>query len=74
MCYCYFGDKMKTQFIDGNLVITDFKHINIPLCLDCGQAFRWKEAADGLWQGIAYGKFLSLKQEENKSLLHKELS
>ena len=57
---------MKTQFIDGNLVVTDFNHINIPLCLDCGQAFRWREAENGSWQGIANGKFLSLKQEDNK--------
>ena len=57
---------MDTKFIDGNLIITDVKHLNIPLCLDCGQAFRWKQAEDSTWQGIANGKFLSLKQEEDK--------
>ena len=30
--------------------------------LDCGQAFRWEEK-DGLWQGIAMGKKLSLAKE-----------
>ena len=30
--------------------------------LDCGQAFRWEEK-DGLWQGIAMGRKLSLAKE-----------
>ena len=57
---------MNIQFINENLILTDAEHLNIPLCLDCGQAFRWKETENGIWKGIAYGKFLSLKQEENK--------
>lgn len=57
---------MNIKIIGNNLVLEDAEHINIPLCLDCGQAFRWRETEDGLWQGIANGKFLSLKQEENK--------
>ncbi len=55
---------MKIEFTDKNIVLTDVKHINIPLCLDCGQAFRWKETENGYWQGIANGKFLRIKQEE----------
>ena len=57
---------MNIQFIDKNLILTDAEHLNIPLCLDCGQAFRWKENENGIWQGIACGKLLFLKQEENK--------
>ncbi len=57
---------MNIQIVDNDLILTDFKHLNIPLCLDCGQAFRWKEVENGVWQGIAYGKFLSVKQEGNK--------
>jgi len=30
--------------------------------LDCGQAFRWKETDDSIWQGIAYGRVLNLKK------------
>ncbi len=56
---------MKIEAIDTNIVLKDTKHLNIPLCLDCGQAFRWKETEDGIWQGIAYGKYLRIKQEEN---------
>ncbi len=57
---------MNIEFIDKNIVLTDTKHFDIPLCLDCGQAFRWRKTEDGTWQGIAYGKFLTIKQEANK--------
>lgn len=56
---------MKFENNNGNIILHNTEHINIPLCLDCGQAFRWKETEDGIWQGIACGKHLSVKQEEN---------
>ncbi len=56
---------MNINSIDGNIVLKDINNLNIPLCLDCGQAFRWKESDDGIWQGIACGKYLCIKQEEN---------
>ncbi len=56
---------MNINSIDGNIILKDTKNLNIPLCLDCGQAFRWKETGNGIWQGIACGKFLCIKQEEN---------
>ena len=54
---------MNIEYIDKNIVIKASENLNIPLCLDCGQAFRWKETENGLWQGIACGKFLCVKQE-----------
>lgn len=57
---------MNIEYVDKNIVLTDAMHLNIPLCLDCGQAFRWKETENNMWQGIAGGKYLCLKQEENK--------
>lgn len=30
--------------------------INLPLTLDCGQAFRWKKCADGLYRGVHCGR------------------
>ena len=54
---------MKIEYVDNNIVLRDIEHLNIPLCLDCGQAFRWKETENGMWEGIAYGKFLQVKQE-----------
>lgn len=49
--------------------------IRIPLDFDlaqtlyCGQAFRWKQRDDGIWEGIALGKYLSLKQEDDALIL-----
>lgn len=34
--------------------------------LDCGQAFRWEELPDGSWQGVAFGRQLSLKKDGDK--------
>jgi len=56
---------MKIENINGNIILKDTEHLNIPLCLDCGQAFRWKETENGVWQGIACGKSLCVKQEKN---------
>lgn len=41
---------------------------DLGLCLDCGQAFRWVEK-DGKWQGVAYGKALTVEQKENQLIL-----
>lgn len=57
---------MNIQITDKNLILTDAEHFDIPLCLDCGQAFRWKKNENEIWEGIVCGKFLSVKQEKNK--------
>lgn len=41
---------------DSGVIIEDFGNINLPLTLDCGQAFRWNECGDGLWRGIQRGR------------------
>lgn len=56
---------MTIEIIDKNLVLTNAKHLNIALCLDCGQAFRWQKNEKDEWQGVAYNKHLTLKQENN---------
>ena len=60
---------MLIEFNDNNVIITDFKNFNIAQTLDCGQAFRWSIDDDNVWQGIAFGKFLRLKQDEEKIIL-----
>ena len=44
--------------IIGN--ITDF---DLAQTLDCGQAFRWKEQADGSFKGVAYGKLVTFRKD-----------
>ena len=54
-----------SEFKNNNAYITLTDEISLPQTLDCGQAFRWEECADGAWQGVAFGKYLKLKHENN---------
>ncbi len=54
---------MKKIFENGNVILTETEYIDIGLCLDCGQAFRWKQSESGEWYGIACGKSLKIKQD-----------
>lgn len=56
---------VKIFFENGNAVLTDTECFDVGLCLDCGQAFRWKKTENGEWHGIAHGKSLHIKQEGN---------
>lgn len=51
---------------DGGTVVTGLHCFNLPLILDCGQAFRWSENADGSWSGVAMNRELRLKQDGDK--------
>jgi N-glycosylase/DNA lyase len=56
---------------EGNSVIlegvTDFnpKHI-----FECGQCFRWKKQEDDSYTGVAYGKVINVKREDDKIYLN----
>ena len=39
--------------------------INLPLTLDCGQAFRWEKRDEDTFYGIAFGKETHVKRTEN---------
>ena len=54
---------MKITYENGNVVLTETECFDVGLCLDCGQAFRWKQNEAGEWYGIAHGKSLRIKQE-----------
>lgn len=41
------------------------KLFNLGLSLDCGQAFRWREA-EGKWRGTAFGKTVEIEQTDGK--------
>lgn len=42
---------------------------SLPQTLDCGQAFRWSETENGIWQGVAFDKFLRLKIDTDGTLI-----
>lgn len=41
--------------------------------LDCGQCFRFEKSPDGFWSGVAFGKFIRVK-EENESLVFQNIT
>ncbi len=51
------------------LILEDVKCLNLALTLDCGEAFRWIEQEDGSWSGVAYGKYLNIKKEDDRFIL-----
>lgn len=53
----------------GEIILEGVKYLDLPLTLDCGQAFRWEEQKDGSWSGAAYGKFLNIRKEGERFIL-----
>lgn len=56
---------MQKDFILKNIIPFD-----LALTLDCGQAFRWRSLPDGSFEGIALGKYLKIKQENNDLIFY----
>ncbi len=46
---------------NGSIILKDVKYLSLPLTLDCGECFRWQEQEDGSWSGVAFKKFLNIK-------------
>lgn len=63
-------DYDKILLKNGNAVITGLKCFSLPLILDCGQAFRWRENEDGSFSGVALGHELRLKQENDTLIFY----
>lgn len=53
----------------NNTRICGLGTINIGLTLDCGQAFRWEDMGENTYRGIAMGRELTLRDEEDGLLL-----
>ncbi len=60
---------MNIKYINNNVLIGGAQNFNIAQTLDCGQAFRWSKTDNDDWQGIAFGKFLKLRQDNDKIIL-----
>lgn len=53
---------MTQKYENGNLILTLDDDLDLGLCLDCGQAFRWKQDENGCWSGVAFSKKLRVSQ------------
>lgn len=61
---------MNIEYIDNNLVLKNVTSFNLEQTLDCGQCFRWKKILPNSYQGIAYGKLLTISQKNDEITLH----
>ena len=52
------------EFQNGVRVEGDYD-LDLAQTLDCGQSFRWTEHEDGSFSGIAFGKFVTVRLENN---------
>ncbi len=59
----------KTEFKNNNTYIFNLKAFDLPQTLDCGQAFRWEEKENGIWQGVAFNKYLELEKLEDGTVV-----
>ena len=50
------------EFKNNNAYISGIKEFDLAHTLDCGQAFRWEEKADGVWCGVAYNNYLEIEK------------
>lgn len=60
---------MALAAIEKNELRVPTECFDLSLTLDCGQAFRWHQEADGSWKGAAFGRFLHIKQEADGTLV-----
>lgn len=49
----------------NNTEALDFGELNLPVTLDCGQAFRWEKCGEDTFIGAAFGKETRVRKTEN---------
>lgn len=47
-------------FCGDTVRIKNAENFSLNQTLDCGQAFRWQMSKDGVWNGVAYGKYIEI--------------
>lgn len=63
---------MKIKELNGDLIISEIENFALADTLDCGQAFRWEECSNGLWQGVAFGRYLKLGITDKGIILYNQ--
>ena len=53
-----------------NIIAENVRCFSLPLSVDCGQAFRWKEKENGVWHGVVLSKAIDIKQENNRIIFY----
>lgn len=61
---------MNIEYIGNNVVLKNVTSFSLEQTLDCGQCFRWEKTLPNTYQGIAYGKLLTISQNSDEITLH----
>ncbi len=56
---------MKIHEMQNGVRLKDVKDFELPHIFECGQCFRWNKQEDGSYTGIALGRVINLKKEDN---------
>ena len=52
-------------YADNKVYIKNAMNFDLAQTLDCGQAFRWSEDGNGVWRGMAGGRYIELYKSGN---------
>lgn len=56
---------MKIENLENGVKVREITDLDLAQTLDCGQSFRWTQQDDGSFSGVAFGRCISVKLEEN---------
>ena len=54
---------MECTELNGKIKISPVRDLDLAQTLDCGQSFRWIQQSDGSFKGVAYGKSVTVRLE-----------
>ncbi len=60
---------MDIKFENNKIYIKNPKNFDLAQTLDCGQAFRWSQNDNGVWRGIAFGKYIELYEKDGDIII-----
>ncbi len=60
---------MDIKFENNKIYIKNPKNFDLAQTLDCGQAFRWSQNENGVWSGIAFGKYIELREKDGDIII-----
>lgn len=60
---------MRIKEIENGLILEDIKDFDAKHIFECGQCFRWTREEDGSYTGVAYGRVLNVKSDNDKGVV-----
>ncbi len=58
---------MNIRTVENGVVLENIRHFNAQHIFECGQCFRWKPSSDGSYTGIAFGKVINIRSDEENN-------